>query len=106
MRIAGLVILVGCGGAAAEAPLTVPLGLPRAQADIELENHKYCHKVEGPRPDVETYPRCDRPGAEWGESWVVATYDANKLVGLKRYERFTDPARATERWNQLIGDRS
>ncbi len=101
------VILAACaGGLAAEHPLTIPLGIDRTAADSALEKHKYCHKVDGPRPEVETYPRCARAGMEWGESWVMATYKQDKLVELRRYERYTDDARATERWNQLVSERA
>ncbi len=109
-RVAALIlpaILASCaGGLAAEHPLTIPLGIERTVADGELQKHKYCHEVDGPRPDVETYPRCERAGMEWGESWVMATYKDEKLVELRRYERIADDARATERWNQLVGERA
>lgn len=98
-------VLVACGGLTAEAPLTVKLGATRDQATTQLRAHKYCHHADGPAPKVETYPRCDRPGTEWGESWVTAQFDHDALVELKRYERFTDDNRAVERWNQLIADR-
>ena len=100
------VVLFACAGASADHPLTIPLGIERTAADAELQKHKYCHKVDGPRPDIETYPRCHRPGTEWGESWVTAHYQNNKLVELRRYERFSDDARATERWNQLVALRA
>lgn len=106
MRAIALVVLAGCGGITAEAPLTIALGLPRAQAAAELARHEYCHPTEGPPEKLETYPRCDRPGTEWGESWVTARFDGDRLVELRRYERFADDARATERWNQLVADRS
>ena len=106
-RVMAAVFVMSCGGAAAEHPLTIPLGIDRTAADAQLQTHKYCHKVDGPRPAVETYPRCDRAGMEWGESWVQATYDdKQKLVELRRYERINDDTRATERWNQLIADRA
>jgi hypothetical protein len=105
MRPVALVLLVGCGGLAAEAPLTISLGLPRDQATAELAKHKYCHKTVGLPTKLETYPRCDRPGVEWGESWVTARFENERLVELRRYERFNDDGRATERWNQLITDR-
>src|SRR5262249_22925479 len=54
----------------------------------------------------EVYPRCDRAGAEISDSWVTAIYDHDKLIELRRWERFSDDARAIERWNQLIGDRA
>jgi len=101
------ICVVGCGGVVAEQPLTIPLGIDRAAADQALHDHKYCHSVDGPRPAVETYPRCDRVGSEWGESWVQAHYNKDgKLEELRRYERFTDDARATERWNHLVFDRA
>jgi len=106
LRVLALAALASCGGAIADHPLTIPLGIDRATADVQLQQHKYCHKVDGPRPDVETYPRCDRPGAEWGESWVQAHYDGGKLVELRRYERFCEDAKAMERWNQLVAERS
>ena len=104
--LAGILLASGCGGVVAEQPLTIPLGIDRLAADAQLQHHKYCHKVDGPRVEVETYPRCDRTGTEWGESWVQAHYDdKNKLVELRRYERYSDEAHATERWNQLVAER-
>jgi hypothetical protein len=107
----GIAGAAGCGGATADAPVTVALGMPRDRVIQELETkHRYCAKQgqRGPAggAGTEQYQRCDRPGAEWGESWITATYDDNKLVELKRYERFSDDARAIERWNQLVGDRT
>jgi hypothetical protein len=101
--------VAACAGATAESPITVGLGAPREQVIRDLESkHRYCakpeHRPAGTQTDV--YQRCDRPGAEWGESWIAASYVDGKLVELKRYERFSDDARAVERWNQLIGDRS
>jgi hypothetical protein len=84
----------------------VSLGIPRDRATAELKKHSYCHKTDGMAGKVELYPRCDRPGAEWGESWVSARFDGDQLIELRRYERFSDDARATERWNQLVGDRN
>ncbi|MBS1119625.1 MAG: hypothetical protein H6Q90_1853 [Deltaproteobacteria bacterium] len=102
-----LVILVGCGGITAEHPLTVPLGIQRDRVTTELAKHKYCHATpDGPPATVETFPRCHRPGTEWGESWVTARFDHDRLIELRRYERFSDDAVATERWNQLVADRS
>jgi hypothetical protein len=101
--------VVACGGATAESPITVTLGAPREQVIRDLEaKHRYCAKAEHrPAPTkTDVYPRCDRPGAEWGESWIAAKYEDGKLVELKRYERFSDEARAVERWNQLVGERT
>jgi hypothetical protein len=106
MRLVTLLFVVGCGGVSAESPLTVSLGAPRDQVISQLRTHKYCARTEQRPAKTEVYPRCDRAGSEWGESWVTATYDEDRLVELKRYERFTDDGRAIERWNQLIGERA
>lgn len=100
--------LTACGGATAESPITITLGAPREQVIRDLETkHRYCakpeHRPHGTKTDI--YQRCDRPGAEWGESWIAASYVDGKLVELKRYERFSDDRRAVERWNQLVGER-
>ena len=102
-------LVASCAGATAESPITVSLGTPRDRVIADLEHqHRYCAKPEvRPAPNAtDIYKRCDRPGAEWGESWIAATYEDGKLVELKRYERFSDDARALERWNQLVGDRT
>ena len=108
--------LAACAGPTAESPITVALGSPRADVIAQLEaRHRYCanqpssapaRPANPPAHRVETYPRCDRPGAEWGESWITARYEHGKLVELRRYERFSDDARAVERWNQLVGERT
>jgi hypothetical protein len=103
----GIVVatLAACGGISADAPLRVKLGTPRDQTLAELRAQKFCFKEDGPAQRVETYPRCERAGTDWGEGWITATYDQGKLVEVRRYERFTDDERAVERWNQLVGDR-
>lgn len=101
-----LLVAAGCGGVTAESPLTVSLGGSRDETVSKLEkNHRYCPKPGDSQGKIETYPRCERPGAEWGESWIVARYTEGKLSELRRYERFTDEGRATERWNQLVLER-
>jgi hypothetical protein len=97
--------VLGCGGVAAEAPLTVKLGVHRDQATQQLRAARYCHTTDGLPQKLETYPRCQRAGAEWSESWVTARYEGDLLVELRRWERFTDEERAVERWNQLVGER-
>jgi hypothetical protein len=100
-------LLVGCGGPSAESPVTVALGTPRDQVIADLKaKHRYCAKTGELPQNTEIYKRCERVGAEWGESWISARYEAGKLVELKRYERFSEDAKAVERWNQLIGDRA
>lgn len=105
MRLVAFLVLVGCGGVTAEQPLRVTLGMSRDQALAALESQKYCPKAGQPPARLETYPRCDRPGAEWGESWVTARYDGDRLVEVRRYERYSEDTRALARWNQLIADR-
>ena len=36
---------------------------------------------------------------------MIAIYEGDKLVELRRYERYGDDARAVERWNELVGAR-
>ncbi|MBA3455164.1 MAG: hypothetical protein H0T42_18890 [Deltaproteobacteria bacterium] len=109
MRLAPIIWILlfaaACGGVAAEAPLTLKLGIPRDQATSQLRSHQYCHKSDGPPQKLETYPRCKRAGTEWGESWVTARFDGDTLVELRRWERFADDNAAIERWNQLVADR-
>ena len=99
-------LVSACGGVTAEAPITLKLGVDRAETRSALKAHKFCHKEDGgTQPNPETYPRCSRTGAEWGESWVSARFDKELLIEIKRYERFSDDNRAVERWNQLVADR-
>jgi len=106
MRSVLLVVAAGCAAQAADAPLTIPLGLPRDAAERELSAHQYCKRAGEPAERKEVYPRCDRPGAEVSDSWVTAIYDHDRLIELRRFERFSDDARAVERWNQLVGARA
>lgn len=95
-------VLGGCASTAADLPLTIPLGLDRDATTKALADHQYCHKVDPPQKH-EHYPRCDRIGTDWGQSWVTAEFgDDNKAVELRRWERFDDDAKATERWHQLV----
>lgn len=103
--VCALMFSAACGGVAAEAPLTLKLGIPRDQATSQLKAHQYCHTTDGPAQKVETYPRCKRAGTEWGESWVTARFEGDTLVEVKRWERYVDDNAAVERWNQLVGER-
>ena len=105
MKVA-LVLLAACAGATAEAPLTVQLNVSRVDAEKALHAHQYCRKDENPPQPQEVYPRCDRPGTEWGDSWVQARYEGDRLVELRRWERYADDAHAVERWNQLVAERA
>ena len=102
-------VLAACGGAVAESPLTVPLGLSHDATERALREHQFCLETS---PAVikyeqrqQMYPRCKRAAAEHGDAWVVARYENDKLVELRRYERYSDDNRAVERWNELIGAR-
>jgi len=101
-----LAALAGCAGATADAPLRVKLGISRDQAIHDLRAAKFCFTPDGPAQPVETFKRCDAPGSDWAEAWVVARYDQLTLVELRRYERFNDGARALERFNQLVAARA
>jgi len=107
MRLAPLfVCVVACGGAVAERPLNMQLGIPREQAVRELRAHAFCPGTTG-RQKLEIYPRCERAGTEWGEAWVAARYDdGGTLVEVRRFERYTDDGVALERWNQLVAARA
>lgn len=106
MRLISLVFVVAaCGGASAEAPLTVPLGLTHKDAETALHAHQFCHKQGDLPQKQEVYPRCDRTASELGDAWVTAEFDGDRLVELRRWERYGDDARAVERWNELVSAR-
>jgi hypothetical protein len=97
--------LAACCGVTAESPLTIPLGLSHDATTQALRGHQFCRtdrEVDGPQ---RVYPRCDRAGAELGDAWVTASFQGDRLVGLRRWERYGDDARAVERWNELVGER-
>ena len=90
----------------AEQPLTVALGQRRDAAETDLHAHQYCRANTDPPQRQALFPSCVRPGTEWGDSWVTASYEKDHLVELRRWERYADDAHALERWNQLVADRS
>jgi hypothetical protein len=103
--IALVFVVVACGGPSAEAPLTVPLGLTHKDAEQALRAHQFCHK-QGELPQKqELYPRCDRTASELGDSWVTAEFDGDRLVELRRWERYGDDNNAVQRWNDLVAAR-
>lgn len=107
MRLIPLALFIAaCGGAGADAPLRMTLGLSRDDTEKALASHQYCRKPGDANLPKQIYPRCDRPGSEWGESWVTASFDGNRLVEVKRWERYADDDRALQRWNELIEARS
>jgi hypothetical protein len=95
----------GCAAQRAEGPLQISLGLSRDETARALRRYDFCPQLEAASAD-EVYPQCDRPGAGFGDAWVIAHYQGGKLARLQRFERWADDARATERWNQLIEKRS
>jgi len=98
-------VVAACGGPSAEAPLTVPLGITHGDAEKALHAHQFCHK-QGELPQKqELYPRCDRTAAELGDAWVTAEFDGDRLVELRRWERYGDDAQAVQRWNDLVAAR-
>jgi hypothetical protein len=100
----------GCGGAVAETPLTMQLGLTHDATEQELRAHRFCLETSSSTvkhtQQKQVYPRCDRTAAEHGDAWVIAIYDGDKLVELRRFERYGDDNRAVERWNELIAERT
>src|SRR4051812_19163739 len=110
MRLIPLVLFVAaCGGASAESPLTVQLGLTHDQTERVLKQHQFClersSSTVAQTQQKQVYPRCSRAAAESGEAWVIALYDGDKLVELRRFERYGDDEKATERWNELVTER-
>jgi hypothetical protein len=100
---------VACGGPVAESPLTMQLGLSHDATEKELRAHQFCLETSTSTvkstQQKQVYPRCARAASELGDAWVVAIYDGDKLVELRRYERYPDDNRAVERWNELIAAR-
>jgi hypothetical protein len=97
--------LAGCAAQRAQGPLGVSLGLTRDQTARALRAYDFCPRAEPPA-DEQVFPQCDRPGAGYGDAWVVAHYQDGRLVRLARFERWSDDLRAEERWNQLVEKRS
>jgi hypothetical protein len=107
MRLIPLAFVVAaCGGPVAEAPLRVSLGISHEEADRALRAHQFCRKADGPPTRQLLYPRCERVATEHGDAWVVARFDRDRLVELRRWERYGEDARAVERWNDMVAARS
>jgi hypothetical protein len=111
MRLIPLVFAVtACGGAVAESPLTVQLGLTHEQTERALKGHQFCletsSSVIAAQQRKQKYPRCERAASEHGDAWVIATYEGDRLIELRRFERYGDDNRAVERWNELINARA
>ncbi|HEY5926924.1 MAG TPA: hypothetical protein VIV11_34795 [Kofleriaceae bacterium] len=102
--------LAACAGPRAERPLEMQLGLSHDATEKRLREHQFCLQTSTSTvkhtQQKQLYPRCSRSEAEHGDAWVIAIYDGDKLVELRRYERYGDDARAVERWNELVGDRT
>jgi hypothetical protein len=103
MRSIALVFLAcACGGPTAEAPLTVPLGLTHTQTEQALHDHQFCRQSHDLPQKQELYPRCARTASELGDAWVTAEFDGDRLIELRRWERYSDDAAAVQRWNDLV----
>jgi len=100
-----LVLAAACGGPTAEAPLTLPLGMSHDATTQALHAHQFCRTSRELPARQELYPRCDRVASEVSQAWVTATFEGDRLVELRRWERFADEAQATTRWNDLVGAR-
>lgn len=96
---------LACAAQRAEGPLFLSLGLSRGETASALRHYDFCAQVEPARAD-EVYPQCDRPGTGYGDAWVIAHYQIGRLVRVQRFERWSDDARAAERWNQLVEKRA
>ena len=70
MRLIPLVFAVavaGCGGAVAESPLTVKLGLNHDATEQALKKHQFCLETSSSEvkhtQQKQVYPRCQRAAA-------------------------------------------
>jgi hypothetical protein len=106
VRMGLLGLLAACGGPSAEAPLTVNLGITHEAAEHDLHAHQFCRVQGQVDSNHEMYPRCDRTAAELGEAWVNATFEGDKLIELRRWERYPDDEKAVERWNEMLAARA
>jgi hypothetical protein len=97
-------VLAGCGAGAGVA-LDIAPGISRAETKDALSKYEYCRKAGPVRPS-QTYETCSGPGVTYGHSWVVAEFDGDTLTQLQRWERFSDPERATDRWHELVTKRA
>lgn len=99
------VILAACGGPSADRPLTLPLGMSRAELPSRLQPFEYCagDRTQG---ETEVFPRCDRVGTDLGASWVVADYDDDTVVRIQRWEKFADDQQGLDRFNALVEQRA
>lgn len=107
MRLIPLVFAVtACGGAVAEAPLMVKLGGTHDATERALREHQFCLETSSSEvkhtQQKQVYPRCKRAAAEHGDAWVLARYEGDKLVELRRFERYDDDNQAVTRWNELV----
>jgi hypothetical protein len=99
-------LAASCGSATAEAPLTVQLGITHDATEHALHAHQFCREPGQLDSNQELFPRCERTASEISDAWVTAIFDGDKLVELRRWERFADDNRAVERWNELVAARA
>ncbi len=90
-----------CAAERARGPLIIPLGISVAETTRALRTFDFCAGDPGSTAE-RMFPRCDRPGLDRADAWVVARYRGDELIGLRRFERWADPAAARARWDQLV----
>jgi hypothetical protein len=95
------VALVACGGAG-DGPLGITLGIDRATVARKLERHAYCPRPAAAAAREQVFSQCEQVGTVDGQSWVWVRFDAERLVELRRWERYADDSGAAERWNALV----
>jgi len=112
MRIASILsfvfaamAVVACAANRAEAPLAIPLGTSHVDTEQALSRAQFCRTPGQIDNSHEFFPRCDRTNAETGDAWVTAVFEGDKLVELRRFERYTDDAQAVARWNDMVAAR-
>jgi hypothetical protein len=103
--VAGALAVAGCAAQRAVGPLEVGLGQTSTEVARTLRRYDFCANGE---PDVgrQVFPQCGRPGAVFGDAWVVAHYAGGRTVRVQRFERWADRDRATARWGQLVDRRT
>ena len=81
------------------------LGTNRDALPGALHDFEYC-QIEPTISDTEVFPRCKRVGSELGESWVEATYEDDKVVRIRRWEKFGEEKHGLDRFNALVEQRA
>lgn len=101
---AAALALTGCAAARQSGPLDVRLGQSPAETGRALRSYDFCASEAGAGRQI--YPQCGRPGAAYGDAWVVVHYRGDRAVRIQRFERWADVDRATRRWSELVERRA